>query len=166
MGRRRGARYRWARTGGFVRGVAIGAVVAYLFDPDRGSRRRAELRDRGRAEVRQLVRRAERRAYRARDEARGSLHELTHPPHVPGDDRTLGDIVRSRVLGRPAFHGLPLNVDVVGGVVTLRGEVPRRQLGEELTLAVHAVPGVRGVRNLLHLPGEPAPNKEAALNHA
>ena len=42
------------------------------------------------------------------------------------------------------------------GVVYLRGEVPSKEVMDELTTRTRAVDGVRAVENLTHLPGEPA----------
>ena len=43
----------------------------------------------------------------------------------------------------------------------LRGQVDRPELIHDLEEAVRKVPGVRGVENLLHLPGTPAPTSHA-----
>jgi hypothetical protein len=42
------------------------------------------------------------------------------------------------------------------GVIYFRGEVPSREVMDELTARGRAVDGVRAVENLTHLPGEPA----------
>jgi hypothetical protein len=45
----------------------------------------------------------------------------------------------------------------------VHGEVADGAHIDAIEKAIRKVPGVLGVRNLLHLPGTPAPNKEAAL---
>ena len=52
-----------------------------------------------------------------------------------------------------------VDVTVVDGVVELRGEVKRPEVKKELEAQARAVPEVRDVRNLLHLPKTPAPGR-------
>ena len=142
--------------------AAVGATLAYVFDPVRGRRRRAELKDRGRATVRREVRAVERQASYGKGRAEGVIHKLRHPqPHVPEDDMTLADKIRSEVLGR--VDGPHLTIDVNNRVVTLRGEVPDAQAAQHVEREVRGTPGVTDVVNLLHQPGTPAPNKADAL---
>jgi aryl-alcohol dehydrogenase-like predicted oxidoreductase len=142
--------------------AGVGATLAYIFDPVRGRRRRAELKDRSRASVRREVRAVERQASYGRGRAEGVMHKLRHPrPHIPEDDLTLADKIRSEVLGR--VDGPHLTIDVNNRVVTLRGEVPDVQTAHHVEHEVRATPGVTGVVNLLHQPGTPAPNKADAL---
>jgi osmotically-inducible protein OsmY len=143
--------------------AAAGAGLAYAFDPARGRRRRAELRDRAGAAVRRNVRAVERQAHYGRGRATGLVHRVRQGgPHVPDDDMTLVDKVRSEVLG-PLVDGPHLTVDACRQVVTLRGQVVDHETARAIERAVRAVPGVADVVNLLHAPGEPAPNKAAAL---
>jgi len=142
--------------------AAVGAMLAYVFDPIRGRRRRAELKDRGRASVRREVRAVERQASYGKGRAEGVIHKLRHPrPHVPEDDMTLADKIRSEVLGR--VDGPHLTIDVNNRVVTLRGEVSDEQAARHVEREVRATAGVADVVNLLHQPGTPAPNKADAL---
>jgi osmotically-inducible protein OsmY len=144
-----------------VLGALVGAVVEYLLDPARGHARRAGLRERSAAAVRRPVRRARRTASRNTAYLRGRAHRMGHrlsPSHPPVDDRTLVDRVRSEVFGRRRFHGLPVNVDAVDGVVTLRGQLDDKDAIRDLGAAVGKVTGVRGVENMLHTPDTVAPN--------
>jgi osmotically-inducible protein OsmY len=52
-----------------------------------------------------------------------------------------------------------LNVNAEYGVIYIRGEVPDRDVMEQLVSRARSVDGVRGVENLTHLPGEPAPTR-------
>jgi hypothetical protein len=141
---------------------AAGAGLAYVFDPARGRRRRAELRDRGRAALRREVRAVERQASYGKGRAEGMVHRLRHPrPHAPEDDLTLADKIRSEVLGR--FDGPHLTIDVNSRVVTLRGQVRDDKAVQDIEREVRVTPGVADVVNLLHTPGTPAPNKVDAL---
>lgn len=140
--------------------MSVGGVVAALADPVSGARRRHMLRDRSLAAARHLRTRGER-------SVRGALHRRIgevrgwQAAHRPGDasvdDPTLADRVRSE-----AFRGLSVtpheaNVGVVDGIVTLRGQLADHAEIDRLVARVREVPGVRGVENLLHTAGEPAP---------
>jgi hypothetical protein len=154
------------RGAGFVKlslAAAAGAGAAYAFDPARGRRRRAQMRDRGGALLRREVRAVERQAHYGRGKATGLIHRVRQgAPHVPDDDMTLVDKVRSEALGR-MVDGPHLTVDACERVVTLRGQVADRELALAIEREVRAVPGVDDVVNLLHVPGVPAPNKVSAL---
>jgi osmotically-inducible protein OsmY len=52
-----------------------------------------------------------------------------------------------------------VDVTVVDGVVQLRGEAKNTTLLRALEERVRAIPEVRGVENLLHLPKTPAPTR-------
>jgi osmotically-inducible protein OsmY len=88
--------------------------------------------------------------------------KATHPVEqaIDLDDATLAHRIESEVLGT-APEGITMNAE--DGIVVLRGEVDSPERMSELAQAVLRVPGVTGVENLLHLPGEPAPNKAPAL---
>ena len=75
------------------------------------------------------------------------------------DDVTLARKVESEVF-RP--EGAPkgkVDVNAVEGVVWLRGEVKNQKQIQEIEAKVRAIPEVRGVENLLHLPKTPAPSR-------
>jgi osmotically-inducible protein OsmY len=55
-----------------------------------------------------------------------------------------------------------VNVNVVDGVVYLRGEVKRPEQVKELEREALRIPEVRGVENLLHLHKTPAPTRADA----
>jgi osmotically-inducible protein OsmY len=61
------------------------------------------------------------------------------------------------------FATRDVNVEVVKGTVTLRGQVATPEQQDRLIAEVEKVPGVSSVRSFLHLPGVVAPNKEAAV---
>ena len=80
----------------------------------------------------------------------------------PIDDATVTDRVMSEVFRDPAIPKDTLNVNVERGVVVLRGEIVDDALRHQLVDRVERVEGVWSVRDLLHLPGEAAPTREAA----
>jgi osmotically-inducible protein OsmY len=143
--------------------AGVGAAAAYLLDPDRGRSRRARLRDQGEAFKRRQARALERQASFQRGRAEGLVQRARHRGgHPPADDRALADRVRTEVLRHDPAH-THLNVDAVGGVVSVRGEVADLETAMDVERRIRAIPGVVEVENLLHAPGEPAPNKADAL---
>jgi osmotically-inducible protein OsmY len=147
----------------FGAGGIGGAVVAHLFDPDRGRARRARLADQSRHQWRELQRDAGRQARYAAgvDEGQRRAATAVPPTGPPPDDATLADKVRSEVLGRADFGNFVIAVDAAAGAVHLRGEVPS-DVAERIEAAVERVHGVTSVESFLHPPGTPAPNKARA----
>jgi osmotically-inducible protein OsmY len=145
-------------------GAIAGAALTYLFDPDRGRGRRAKARDMMAARARRGARELDRTRRYAQGWAAGAAHRVTHPgveqPAV--DDRTLKARVESELFG-PDFPSGSVVVDVVDGVVSLRGELPTSDDIKRAERTVARLPGVEGVQSLLHLPGQPAPNVTDAL---
>jgi osmotically-inducible protein OsmY len=90
-------------------------------------------------------------------QARGMVHDAVPTRHAPADDMTLADRVRSEAFRDTPITPHEVNVGVVDGIVTLRGELHSSSAIQGLVERVRAVPGVRGVECLVHLPGEPAP---------
>ena len=120
--------------------VGIGsAVVAYLFDPERGKGRRARLADQTEARLRRFREEARRRAEFQSNRIKGLTHEIK-PGDSPSDlgDETIRQKVKSEVIG-PAQLG-HIDVQVRDGVVTLSSEVE-----ESLTNDIKKVAGVVSV---------------------
>jgi hypothetical protein len=75
------------------------------------------------------------------------------------DDVTLTRKVETEIF-RPANAPKgKVDVNAVEGVVWLRGEVKNQAQSKAIEAAVRAIPEVRGVENLLHLPKTPAPSR-------
>ena len=147
--------------------TSAGAAAAYFGDPDLGRSRRARTKDQVAAKLRRLDRKAQQKASYVASTAEGKVEQLTRSDSTPPpDDRTLVDKIKSEVLGREEFAPHDVVIDAVDGVVTLRGELPDSSLADALEKAVEKEPGVRAVRNLLHEPGAPAPNKQDALRRS
>ncbi len=113
---------------------------------------------------RRSVRQGQRMTRQVRSNAYATFQQATHPGPMnpPTDDGTLKDVVETDLFGRPDVEKGKLVVNVEDGVVVLRGEVDSPALLVELPQAAMAIAGVAGVQNFLHLPDEPAPNKEEA----
>jgi uncharacterized membrane protein len=127
-------------------GLGIGAGLMYFLDPARGARRRALMRDRlthatrlagdaAGATKRDLAHRASGAAARVR----GTIQRETP------DDRVLLERVRSQI-GRVVSHPRAIDVDVIDGVITLRGPI----LMDEVSDLIGAVERIRGVRDVIN----------------
>jgi osmotically-inducible protein OsmY len=148
----------------FLTGGAIGALLAYLFDPARGRARRHQVRDRASATARRGVRRAGRTGRYLASDAQGLKERLAHraPEDTAPNDPTLAHAVESRLFQDADVPKGRINVSAEGGVVVLRGVADTPDQIKDLEKRARKVPGVMDVENLLHLPGTPAPNKDEA----
>jgi hypothetical protein len=129
-------------------GVGLGAIAAFMSDPNSGRRRRALVRD-------QIVRAGR----RTRDAADATARDIANRTRgivaasvgrIRGDaadDRRLLERVRAK-LGRVCSHPRGIDVQVENGVVTLRGAILSREV-DDLLREVESVRGVRAVVNEL-----------------
>jgi osmotically-inducible protein OsmY len=118
-----------------LRFAALGAALAYFFDPDNGKRRR-------KATVKRLTGFARRR----REGVQGP----------PQDDATLARKVESEIFRDADVPKGAIDVNAEHGKVVLRGEVDSTELIEELVGKARRVQGVVEVESLLHTPGQQA----------
>jgi osmotically-inducible protein OsmY len=118
-----------------LRFAALGAALAYFFDPDNGKRRR-------KATVKRLTGFARRR----REGVQGP----------PQDDATLARKVESEIFRDADVPKGAIDVNAEHGKVVLRGEVDSTELIEELVGKARRVQGVEEVESLLHTPGQQA----------
>lgn len=133
---------------GLLSGIAVGVVLTYLFDPERGKRRRQLLVDRmvhlghdvaGALDV--TARDAANRSSGLLADARGRFRlDLAN-------DAVLVDRVRSR-MGRYVSHPGSIDVTARHGRVTLRGPILKHEV-EDLLAAVADVEGVTEVNDEL-----------------
>jgi hypothetical protein len=139
-------------------GFGIGTVAAYLGDPDRGNARRAELQQQAQARFRDL---SEQAIDAARDTTQRTVGAAIDgvPEFSQPSDAVLLERVRSEAIGPSEVPNAQLVTTVVDGVVELRGKIDTLPQRETLLAAVGAVAGVREVRDLTHLPDEPAPTR-------
>lgn len=146
------------RSMNFYRGLLLGAVAMYLFDPDQGRARRALLRDRTTGALHDATDFLGKAAHDLQNRTAGTTARtaaLARPDHP--DDRTLAERVRAQ-LGRYVSHPRAVHVDAQGGMVTLSGPILHEEV-EELIGAVSSVRGVDEVLNRLgpHDPGDGEP---------
>jgi BON domain len=157
----------WPRIVGVV-GAACAATAAgamYLFDPRLGKTRRTQLRARlgsvGRTVTRRTGRRVGRQTRYLASTAAGKKEKILRGEDAPPEnDETLSQKIQSEVLGGTRYPKGKVNVSVQRGVAVLVGELPSEDLIASLEQEVRKVTGVVDVHNLLHLPGQPAPQKD------
>jgi osmotically-inducible protein OsmY len=140
-------------------GAAIGALLAFSFDRERGRRRRKLAVDRMRGFFNRRARQAGRAGRAVGAEVYGVAMKATHlreRPKPQPDDATLARKVETEIFRPADAPKATVSVNAEKGVVYLRGEVQRPELIEELVEKTRKVQGVRRVENLLHLPGAPA----------
>jgi osmotically-inducible protein OsmY len=144
-------------------GAAIGAIAAFLADPVRGRARRAQLTDQAAAALRRTMRGVEGAVRTGRSMVEGKLEAMTEGGSRlgPTDDITIRDRAESELFRDPAVPKGAINLNVERGILVLRGEVPDEAMRTRLGEMAEGIEGVWGVRNLLHLPGEPAEEMSA-----
>jgi gas vesicle protein len=119
-------------------GAAIGAAAAHFLDPQSGRRRRHQIRG----------------------QAASKMHMASAIGADEPDDKTLAHKVETEIFRAPDAPKGDVSVDVQAGVVNLRGEVADDQWITRLGDEAGHVDGIKGVNNLLHPPGTPAPAAE------
>lgn len=133
----------------FAVALAAGAVAMYYFDPQRGRRRRALVRDRGVAARHEVERLARAKARRAVDHLHGVVARTrAHIANAPVDDDRLRERVRSQ-LGHVVARPSGIDVQVRDGRVVLSGVAASREEIDALVHTVATLPGVGEVDNLL-----------------
>lgn len=134
-------------------GSLLGGAAAYLFDPDNGKRRRRMMLDRTRGSIRRLGRRAGRAGRGVRADVYGAAQKARHLQEQPKDDDdvTLARKVETELFRPPEVPKGKINVNVVGGVVELRGAVDSLQMIDELVGRARDIQGVRDVESHIHV---------------
>ncbi len=147
----------------FTLGAAMGAALAYFFDPETGNRRRSMTRDRVLAFFRRTGHQAGRAGQAAKSQAYGVTQKAVHlkdRTKEEPDDATLAHKVETELFRDADVPKGDINVNAENGVVYLRGQVADEGLAETLGKSARKIQGVREVENLLHTPGTPAPTKQ------
>lgn len=143
-----------AERGNMLTGIAVGAGLMYLFDPNRGKRRRAMVRD-------QLVR-SWNQLDDATDVALRDLKNRAEGMAAEVRSRLTGEEIGPEVLearvraaiGRAVRHPHGITVEVEGDRVMLRGPVLTDEV-DDLIAAVESVRGVSAVENHLEVHDSP-----------
>lgn len=135
----------------FLMGLAVGAALMYLLDPDRGRRRRALLRDQfvhGAHEADDLRDSAASSARHLRNRARGVVAETrSRMQDARVEDSVLEGRLRAE-LGRLIQPVGDIRAEVLDGAVRLTGTIePEHE--EMLIRGLEKVPGVQSVSSQL-----------------
>jgi osmotically-inducible protein OsmY len=142
-------------------GAAAGAPPAHYLDPDSGRRRRHMLRDQTVAKARHGKRDAIRQADYVAGKAKGAFADATPSADrvEDVDDVTLARKVETEIFRDEAAPKGNVSVNAESGTVYLRGMVAEEEWIERLAEQARKVDGVKAVKNLLHRPGTPAPQR-------
>jgi hypothetical protein len=127
----------------------VGAIAAYLWDPDNGKARRARARDQTSAALDSLKRETAAKAKHQRNVVEGWAHEIGDVMRPPRqfDDGTLVQKVRSEVIGGWTAEGNPpVDVEVSDGRVTVATTLDHPDRLEELLDRIRSVDGVEDAR--------------------
>ncbi len=132
----------------FLGGIGLGAGLMYLFDPDKGRRRRATARDSAHHIVNAFDDAVGKTSRDLSNRARGLVAELDSIFRCEAaDDDVIAERIRSK-LGRAVSHPHAIHVAINQGRVTLSGQVLASEV-DRLLKRVWSVRGVTGVENRL-----------------
>lgn len=124
-------------------GAVFGALLAYLFDPDRGRSRRARLSEQTTARGRDLSESMRKTVEYQKGVARGIIHDASETlrPEKDYDDQTLMQKVRSEALGY--WDGSEeIEIDITDGMVKVTGSVRDSASRDQLLSLIRDVEGV------------------------
>ena len=130
----------------FLGGMAVGAALAMILDPNNGGRRRALIRDKVVRGAHVTARGADATVRDVANRARGMAAATRGRMWTEDvDDSRLLGRVRSK-LGRVCSHPHAIHVEVREGEVTLRGPI----LAEEVRDVLDTAASVRGVHSVVN----------------
>lgn len=138
------------RTVGLISAAGIGAGFMYLFDPDRGKRRRAEIRNKARHINRVAIDAVGKTQRDLRNHLVGVVSEMNsrvRPEEVA--DSVLEARIRSK-LGRVVSHPHAIEVRVVDGRAILTGPILAAE-AVPLFEVISSIAGLKTIENLLEL---------------
>ena len=140
--------YVMAKPLSWLAGAGLGAGLMYLCDPERGHRRRAQLRDQARHSMGKANQAAMLAARDAANRMYGNLAEAASSLwRKQVSDEVLEERVRSK-LGRYVSQPSSVRVAARRGRVTLSGRILRNEL-DHFVSAVQSIHGVQSVENEL-----------------
>jgi len=132
--------------------MGLGALIPYSFDPQIGSTRRAEARQRVPATLRRTSAKAGQAGKAASSQATAVKAKTMHRKEAEKpqpDDVTLARKVETEIFRDADVPKGNINVNAENGKVVLRGVVEEPSLIEDLEQRTKKVQGVREVENLL-----------------
>ena len=138
------------RTVALIGAGGIGAGFMYLFDPDRGKRRRAEIRNKARHINRIAIDAAGKTQRDLRNRLLGVRAEIGS---LVCSDEVADDVLKARIrskLGRLVSHPHAIEVKVVDGRAILTGPILAAEV-VPLFEGISSIGGLKSVENLLEL---------------
>lgn len=132
----------------FLYGIGLGAGFMYFFDPDRGNRRRALLRDKAVHAMNETTHCLDATVHDIQNRSSGWLAELSHllkPDHA--SDAVIRERIRAR-LGRVVSHPRSVQVTVHQNRAVISGHILTHE-AESLLAAISSVRGVQSVEDRL-----------------
>lgn len=129
-----------------ITSIGLGAALMYLFDPERGKARRAQIGDRVKATASDAEQSAEKLAKNVRNRAAGMKAKLSKTEEA-ADDEILIARIKSQ-LGHAIDRADRVQVEATLGYVTLRGELSEAEI-EKAIESAKSVDGVIEVDNQL-----------------
>jgi uncharacterized membrane protein len=137
----------------FLGGIGLGAGLMYIFDPNKGKRRRATARDAAHHIANAFDNAVGKTSRDLSNRAQGLVAELDSIFRCEEvDDDVVAERVRSK-LGRAVSHPHAVRVAVDQGRVTLSGQILAGEV-DQLLNRVWSVRGVTGVENRLEAHGQ------------
>jgi osmotically-inducible protein OsmY len=140
----------------FFAGAATGAAARHFLE----SSRRNQLRDQAVSKAKSGAQHAATTASHAAAKAKGTVATATPTGSAELDDVGLAHKVETEIFRDTDAPKGDVSVDVQAGVVNLRGTVADEKWIARLGDEAKKVDGIKGVNNLLHEPGKPAPAAE------
>ncbi len=128
-------------------GLAAGASLMYILDPERGRTRRAMARDKAGSLLLHTSTAAGKNVRNLQNHARGMMHDVTHLNRPSKSNIDLHNEIRAGIANLLPNND-SVHVTVHKGRVTLSGPILASDV-EKLVEGVAMVPGVSGVDNRL-----------------
>lgn len=142
--------------------LMTGAAGMYFLDPQLGRRRRAMTVDKARSRFARRRRQMHQQAVYEEQKERGEMLQRAGAGHFhQRDDRSVANHLH-QVLKQSEVPTKDITVEVADDLVRLRGQVRTVDDMSKVLAVVGAESGNRQVESFLHLPTEPAPNKQSA----
>lgn len=132
--------------------IALGGLIMYLMDPDRGRTRRARLADQAEARSKDVADAVSATARYQAGVVKGVAHDVADvftSDDTDYDDQQLLQKVRSEVIGPSDWGDTDLEIDVTNGEVSVRGSLADDKMRRRLLKAIEKVDGVRSVDDQL-----------------
>jgi len=152
-------------------GAVAGFAAAWFLDPNDGTRRRHVVGDKAMKYARRSKDEALRKGSYVAGQVKGKATEVAPGTGREPAEERLNDPALQAKIESEIFRGADapkdkVSVNVEEGIAYLRGEVADAATIESLVESAARVEGVRGVENLLHTPGQPAPTKDETRHTA